>query len=230
MRIMLIIMWSVLASALPMAALADNDAPPISLDLVHNVSFDYELFQKEDGSYDCNGTIRFTIKYPNDTNQLIVTRTRWHLTDNDRHFFGLHQTIPFSKEDSEYYFESNKRCSWGTYYKVRMADKDNNWVHSPIFCTNDYISPEDMERIMAPASIDTTEETDVQIRVGNSNNLIVATDRETTVSVYTIDGRCLLSENIAATTTFHMHDVVSGILIVRYTTDNITKIQKLLLR
>lgn len=182
-----------------------------------SVEYDYRVEIPDKVPWtDTWGTIRIIAKVPNNTTKVRLRISRPHLKTDERIIFLIKSPCEFS--DPSYPIEIIKKSiNWGTYFQIEAYDSSENITLSPLFCSSDYIAPEDMEIILNNASIEEID-SDNQVNLSFENNILtIDASSDTQVAVYDITGRTLYSGNIFGSTSI---PIQSNFIIVRYSTNN----------
>lgn len=189
---------------------------------IEEIIYDYDLFQDKRGRYDCKGNVSLKIKIDPDIGRLLFYRSRHHLPETQNPFFGAVSIIDFNPEDNQAVWFT-KELYWGTYFRVKAYLSTGESVYSPQYCINDYIRPDDWEKIYESAGVDdVVDETPLDISFRNGI-LSVYTDAGVHLSVYDLAGRALFNGYLSQPTEI---PISANLIIVKYTTKNQTVTQK----
>lgn len=162
------------------------------------------------------GTLRILAKVPNNTTRVVINRSRPHIKSDERIIFLIKSPYEVSDPFSPIEIIKNS-VNWGTYFQIEAYDSSDNITLSPLFCSSDYVAPEDMEKILNNASIEEID-SDNQVNLSFENKILtVDASSETQVAVYDITGKTLYNGNIIGFTSI---PIQSNFIIVRYSTNN----------
>lgn len=193
--------------------------------LVQNVSYDYNLFYNQYGELDSKGTLKISLALPENAFKLLVERSRPHIKDPDeiRRLLLIFSEYPVSSDISV------PDIYWGTYFRVRVIRKDNSNIYSSIYSINDYISPDDLEALLNPASIESVEVDEVYFQI-QDKQLYVNSQAPVSLSLFDVYGKRIFSEKIDRMQAISLSNISSPFVIATYTTSNKTYTKKIWIR
>ena len=111
---------------------------------------------------------------------------------------------------------TKKDISWGCYFKVRGYDYDNqSHKDGKVFCTNDYIKPEDIQKILEQAPVEDVETSETSIRL-EGKNLIADVSQPINLIVADLNGRSIFSGELKESAVIPLANVTSPFVVVRY--------------
>lgn len=195
-----------------------------------NIKYEYEMFYNESsGKPDCMGKLSFSVKLPPNAARVIVKWSRAHKLPSDRIF--LSATISAVIQDGEFVYNFNREnFSWGVYFQIAVRDIDGNDLIAPIYCTSDYMKPDDLQEIMDwLSSVEEVPSNEFAI-TRDAANLIIDAESKGSLSIFSTEGRRLFYEHDQSHFEIPLAVLKSQIIIARFTSNNETKTQKILLK
>lgn len=193
--------------------------------LIQEVTYDYQLFLGSREKLDCKGDLNLSMSLPKNTWKLFFEKSKPHLLSLES------ERLPFQAK-SEFPVSSNltiPNIPWGTYFRIRAILADGTDVYSSIYSTNDYMNKDDLEALINSASVEDIHSDDISLQI-NNKRLHIAADEVVYLSIYDLYGKQIFSGNIEHAAEIPLDDVVSPFIIVKYSTSNISKTQKLLVK
>lgn len=216
MRMYLILILSILGM-LQARATVDNSEGFIAIE---DISYDYETKQFEDGTMCCQGTLRLTVKAPENYRDILVYFSKPFL-ENASQFFGI-KILPFKNEGSSIKIVEEK-VLWGTYFRARIImNEEGETYYTPVLGVNDYIEPEILEQLISQASVKSADTDKVSVTTTN-RKLVIDTPDKIHMSIHTLDGTSIFSGHAEGHLEIPLN---SGIAILHYTHNNITITKK----
>ncbi|MDE6513782.1 MAG: hypothetical protein K2L05_06325 [Muribaculaceae bacterium] len=195
-----------------------------------NIKYDYEMFNNEyTGKPDCTGTLSFSIKLPTNSVGVIIKKTRPHIRPTDRIFLSIVNRKEVNDEDSVFDF-SQENFSWGVYFQIIVRDTEGNSFLTPRYCTSDFMQPDDLQEIMDwVASVDDIPANGFAI-TSDAVNLIVDAESKGCLSLFSTEGKRLFYDQNKSHFEVPLAVLKSQIIIARFTSNNETITQKILLK
>ncbi len=192
-----------------LAATFTAGATTIDPTLVKEVTYDYQM-DYDKAVADCIGTLDVSISIPGDmdVHSLMFMYTARHTVNDDRIFFAIKSSYP---ADTDHISIDN--ISWGTYFRLAAILTDGSWIYSPTFCTDDFISEEDMELIRGHSSTETISIDPAPLKI-KDRHLSIADPGVSYIEVFDIFGRQVYSGT--ADREISLENVHSPFIIVRY--------------
>lgn len=177
--------------------------------IVLSVTYDYELFYTPNGRLDCQGTLILDVQHPANTKRIIVEKTKPRLWDADRQLFTLRSLYDTDLTSTRTLITMRNPAIWGCRFKVRaQIDSETNY-YSDVYDINDYISPEDLALLLdsQTASIDSPQNSKPELTFADGI-LRVKNVEIATLSIFDLQGRCLLTREINGDASIRHNDVV----------------------
>lgn len=196
-----------------------------------NIKYDYEMFYVGEPAHpDCTGELSFCVNLPPNADRVVVRRSRFHLRTipvNRLLFTGV--TV-FDINEGESVFECSSTFSWGCYFRIDVKDSEGNFLKSPLYYTSDYMKPDDLQAIMDwVSSIDEVPANEFSI-TRDAVNLIIDAESEGSLSIFSTEGKRLFYEQEQSHFEIPLSVLKSKIIIARFTSNNETRTQKILLK
>lgn len=195
---------------------------------VRNIEYDYEMVDYG-SSWDCIGSLRLDLHFPMNTKYIIIRTSKPHIKPGEpvRIYNQGTNTISEGQTSLLYYRE---KVRWGTYFVVYAVLESGEYIKSPLFYSNDFMRPEDVERILEYTAIEVPEEmTGVDIRV-EGRALHIGTQREVNLSIFTTAGNRIFSGSTSSPLVIPLDNLSPQVIILRYNIDNTVKTQKIILK
>lgn len=192
--------------------------------VLNDIKYDYTVYDKG-GWLDCVGKLSFSIPVTDDVSYMILYKTKpRYPADKEIRF---HSKLPIDIEADQTIVEfQQENIYWGTYFQMSYYMKDGSIEHSPMYCTNTYISQADLDRLTESASVDDIMPDDC----GFSFNRMTRTfevKEGASVEIFDITGQILFSgtgeQNLS------LANLQGKCVIVRCATDNGVYNKKLML-
>lgn len=203
---------------------ADDTASAPKIE-VTDIEYDYELYSPDASWTDCRGTLTITANVSENTTKVLFWYSRSHLTPDDRNPLLGKAFYDVANPNEPVVITRPERTYWGMYFKLGAVDDNNNWAYSPLYCTSDFITPEDMEKILNNAGIDDIENAH-NVNLSFENSILeIDTSAETHVTVSDLTGRILFNGTVNSSISIPLS---SNFIIVRYSTNNQVFTKKLL--
>lgn len=220
MRCKLLFLVTLVLSCFQLKAEEQDTEPDIE---IVNIDFDYTLVPPNIyvPSSDASGTLYIEAKVSSNIEYVIFKRTFVHLKTDEKLQFVQKSRYNVSDNNSTIKI-TKKYASWGMYFQLDAVAFSGDITSTPLFCSNDYISPEDLEKIMNNASVEDIETDDINITF-KSNVLTVDASSEVQISVYDLTGRILFNGNVSQYTEIPLS---ANLIIVKYTTKDQTVTKK----
>lgn len=193
--------------------------------LIQEVTYDYQLFHGSQEKLDCKGDLNLSISLPEKTSKLFFEKSKPHLLNLES------ERLPFQAK-SEFPVSSDltiPNIPWGTYFRLRAILADGTDVYSPIYSTNDYMNKDDLESLINSASVEDIPSNNISLQI-NNKRLYITADEVVYLSIYDLYGNMIFSGNMNHAAEIPIDNVSSPFIIVKYSTSNITKTQKLLVK
>lgn len=207
---------------------ADDTSDYPAIPELRNIVYDYELTE-ENSHISCSGTLSFDIYYPKDTKRIIFEKSRGYLKPGERIRLGSKTEIQFTRDQIPTRFKTESG-QWGFYFRVIAVVESDEFIFSPYNYSNDFMRPEDSERVLAHTSIKAPEDvSDVNLHV-DGRTLHIDTQREVDLSVYTMTGSRIYSGSTSVPIAIPLDNIPPQILIVRYNIYGTVKTQKIILK
>lgn len=165
---------------------------------ISDIYYDYELiYNDKTDRYDCIGSLGMTVKVFDDFKRILFCRTREHRLESDRKNFIYCMTYEVNGTDNPIELLLTK-VRWGTYFRIRADFEDGSRIYSPTLCVNDYIAPDDWEKIKNSNTSGVgfiNEDKNVEISLKNQW-LKVKTDKPIDFSVIDLFGRVIYNGRV----------------------------------
>lgn len=213
---------------MPCGHIEADDTASVPKIEVTGIEYDYELYSPDFASWtDCRGTLTITANVSENTTKVLFWYSRSHLTPDDRNPLLGKAFYDVANPNEPVVITRPEKIHWGMYFKLGAVDENNNWVYTPIYCTSDFITPEDMEKILNNAGVDDIEN-DHDISLSFENNILkIDTSAETQLAVFDATGRILFNDTVNSYISIPLS---SNFIIVRYSTNSQVFTKKLLSR
>lgn len=184
--------------------------------IVLSVTYDYELFYDPGGDLDCKGTLILDVQHPANTKKIIVEKTKPHLKDTDRQHFSARSLYDTDLTSTRTLITMRNPAIWGCRFKVRaQIDSETNY-YSDVYDINDYISPEDLALLLdsQTASIDSPQNSKPELTFADGI-LRVKNVEIATLSIFDLQGRCLLTREINGDASIRLNDFDANLFVVK---------------
>lgn len=185
-----------------------------------SVEYDYELRNTSLSIYNI-GTLTVKLKVAEDISQVRFQYSRPYHSPQDRIIFGAIGYIDVDNPNELVVFSRDK-INRGRYFRFGVKDNSDNWHYTPTIFTYDYISPEDLDKIMNNASVEDIESDDISFTF-KSNILTIDTSSDVNISVYDLTGHILFNGNVSQ---YSEIPLSANMIIVKYTTKDQTVTKK----
>ncbi len=193
---------------------------------IQNVEYDYSMFSDRD-RMDCTGTLKFTVTVPSDVQRVLLYRTRMHLVEGDRLFFGIVSEWEIGADRKVNL--SLENISWGVYFKICFLYDNDTRMYSKVHCVNSYIDKDDLDLLLNQASVESPVSGLFSIKVLDKD-LVIDTSETVNLAVVDLHGNILFSGNLSKPTTIPIAKAASSVIITRYTINGKTTTNKFLLK
>lgn len=184
--------------------------------IVLSVTYDYELFYTPNGRLDCQGTLILDVQHPANTKRIIVEKTKPRLWDADRQLFTLRSLYDTDLTSTRTLITMRNPAIWGCRFKVRaQIDSETNY-YSDVYDINDYISPEDLALLLDSQtdSIDSPQNSKPELTFADGI-LRVKNVEIATLSIFDLQGRCLLTREINGDASIRLNDFDANLFVVK---------------
>lgn len=196
----------------------------INEELVKDVAYDYELFERASDMLDCKGTLHVSLSLPDDIDRVILYRTIPRDRHKDNPMFLLLADYPGDTTEI-----MTQEVYWGTYFCVRVLYTDGRDEHSPTYAVNDYVDEQDLELLRQQASVEDMEAESVRMYV-EGRTLYVDPAGRLALSVFDPCGRRIFSGNIEQPQSVPLGTICSPMIIVNCTDTHRSVTKKLLVK
>ena len=209
-------------------AKASNPEPKASMTIddsfVKDITYDYQLISHGEAYTDCCGTLNISVAMPADVEVFFVERTRPHLSENDKIYFGSKSVWPNTTTDINL-----DKIYWGSFFRIRVRFNDEREIFSPTYSINDFISEQDMELLGAQSSVENMDTDNINLRIENKN-LYVETHENISLSIFDLSGRTIYTGNIYQSSTIYLNNLSTPFVIVTYKNSSTAGTKKLLVQ
>ena len=198
------------------ASYATENNEEIECPHITDIQYTYQM-DDTDGRWHCIGTLTFKVTVPAGYKEIIVERTKFfnYGIPENKLFFAVRSI--YKTPDAPCVVEvTKKNISWGCYFKVRGYDYDNqSHKDGKVFCTNDYMNPEDIQKILEQAPVEDVETSETSIRL-EGKNLIADVSQPINLIVADLNGRSIFSGELKESAVIPLANVTSPFVVVRY--------------
>lgn len=198
---------------------------PVVDSLVHNISYDYQLFENS-GKLNCSGTLKFSISIPANAHHIVLARSdrRNPYTINGVVNLNHKESIPLSVTEV-----SKNVIYWNTHFRLFVFLNNSSWISSPLYTISDYVNKNDLELLNQQSSVKNVDIKNMRLYAENKT-LYVETHENIVLSVYDLFGNCLFSGDINGTHSVSLKNLSTPFIIVRYSNSVSTTTQKIFVR
>ncbi len=160
--------------------------------VLNDIKYDYTVSEKDGDWLDCVGKLSFSIPIAEDVSFMILSKTiPRYPADKEIRF---HSKLPIDIEPSQTVVNFQQDgIYWGTYFQMAYFMNDGSIERSPIYCTNSYISSDDLYRLTESASVTEIEPEDCGFSY-NSTTRTLKIDEGASVEFFDITGRVIFRE------------------------------------
>lgn len=192
--------------------------------LIQDITYTYQLYESRT-MIDCCGTLVLTLTLPADTEVLMFERTTRHIIDPD-----LNKVRYFCRSAYEMTTSLNiPNIYWGTCFRIRAILKDGSTEWSQKYTVNDFIDKEDLSILINSSDVDDNVADEVSLKIENKI-LHISTPEIINLSIYDLFGKQLFNEIIHHEISIPLYNAGSQVIIVTYSTSEITKTKKILVQ
>lgn len=195
----------------------------INEDLVKDVAYTYDLFEKESGRLDCKGTLHISLSLPYEVSHMVLNCSS-HYNPPNRLLWGK-VLYPGDAAD----IETSNDIYWDTYFAVSCFHTDGSIENSPIYSVSDYVDEQDLELLRQQASVEDMEGEAVNFYVEN-RTLYVEPAGHISLSVFDICGRQIFNGDIEQPRSVPLGTICSPMIIVNCTDTRRSVTKKLLVK
>lgn len=209
-------------------AKASNTEPKATMTIddsfIKDITYDYQLISRGEGYIDCCGTLNISVAMPTDVEVFFVERTRPHLSENDKIYFGSKSVWPNMTTDINL-----DKIYWGSFFRIRVRFNDEREIFSPTYSINDFISEQDMDLLRAQSSVENMDSDNINLRIENKN-LYIETHENISLSIFDLSGKNIYTGNIYHSSTIYLNHASSPFIIVTYKNSSTTVTKKLFVK
>ena len=209
-------------------AKASNSEPKATMTIddsfVKDITYDYQLISRGEGYIDCCGTLNISVAMPTDVEVFFVERTRPHLSENDKIYFGSKSVWPNMTTDINL-----DKIYWGSFFRIRVRFNDEREIFSPTYSINDFISEQDMELLAEHSSTDKINADKINLHIENKN-LYVETHENVSLSIFDLLGKTIFTGNIYQSSIINLNHTSTPFIIVTYKNSSTTETKKLFVK
>lgn len=194
---------------------------------LNDIQYDYKVFTDENGLLDCVGNLSFIIPVPNpnEIDHINFAKTKQHYPENTDIRFNSTSSIEIDPSLTAIVFKP-ENIHWDSYFQVHYYKKDSTWEHSPIYNTNSYITPADLEKLNGSASVNEITSVDYGFTY-NSDTHSIDVRENCHIEIYDIVGRTLYKG--IGTQSISLAQHIGKCVIIRCASQNGVHTQKLIL-
>ena len=178
---------------------------------------------------DCEGTLSFKVTVPAGYKYIIVNLTVGRIYGVAEDELRFLVRASYDTPDAPCVVDvSLTHIRWGCYFKVE-GYIDNFYSDGKIFCTNDYMNPEDIQKILEQAPVEDVETSESSIRL-EGKNLVADVSHPVNLIVADLNGRNIFSGELKESTIIPLDHVTSPFVVVRYTINDQVYTKKFIVR
>ena len=196
----------------------------INEELVKDVAYDYELFERASDMLDCKGTLHVSLSLQDDIDRVKLYRTIPRDRHKDNPMFLAVADYPGDTAEI-----ATQEVYWGTYFCVRVLYTDGRDEHSPTYAVNDYVDEQDLELLRQQASVEDMEAEAVNFYVEN-RTLYVEPAGSIELSVFDTCGGRIFSGDMEQPMSIPLGTLTSPVIIVNYITGDKSVTKKLVVK
>lgn len=196
----------------------------INEELVKDVAYDYELFERASDMLDCKGTLHVSLSLQDD-----IDRVKLYLTIPRDRYKDNPMFLAVADYPGDTVEIATQEVYWGTYFCVRVLYTDGRDEHSPTYAVNDYVDEQDLEMLRQQASVEDMEGEAVNFYVEN-RTLYVEPAGHISLSVFDICGRQIFNGDIEQPRSVPLGTICSPMIIVNCTDTRRSVTKKLLVK